>query len=79
MFNVVKQCRHGLMVYNRNDTYVGRSLELYGEFSPGECNLFEQIVRTGDASLGVRLFSYFLLDAPRDRIEAGSVFGPRPR
>ncbi len=33
----VRRCRHGLMAYNRNDEYIGRSLELYGEFSEIEC------------------------------------------
>ncbi len=32
--------RHGRMLYNPNDTYVGRSLDLYGEFSEGEVELF---------------------------------------
>lgn len=31
-----KPCRHGMMLYNPRDTYVGRSLDLYGEFSEGE-------------------------------------------
>ncbi len=35
------------MLYNQNDTYIGRSLDLYGEFSEGEVNLFRQIVQPG--------------------------------
>jgi FkbM family methyltransferase len=41
------------MVYNRHDIYIGRSLELYGEYSLGEIQLFEQIVRTGDVAIEV--------------------------
>jgi len=32
-FNRRKTCRYGEMVFNRHDRYIGRSLELYGEFS----------------------------------------------
>ncbi len=46
-FNRQKQCRHGLMLYNVHDLYVGRSLDLYGEFSQGEVDLFQQIVKPG--------------------------------
>ena len=35
------------MIYNKNDVYIGKSLEIYGEFSFGEAELFEQIVREG--------------------------------
>lgn len=43
----VKRCRHGAMMYLPADLYVGRSLDLYGEFSEGEVALFTQIVKPG--------------------------------
>lgn len=43
----MKICRHGMMLYNVHDKYVGRSLELYGEFSEGEVGIFDQIVKPG--------------------------------
>ena len=49
----VKQCRHGRMMYNVNDQYIGRSLDLYGEYSEGEVDLFRQILRPGDLALDV--------------------------
>jgi FkbM family methyltransferase len=52
-FNRVKHCRHGRMLYNINDIYIGRSLDLYGEFSEGEVELFRQMVRPGDVILDV--------------------------
>lgn len=52
-FNRLKQCRYGTMLYNANDMYLGRSLELYGEFSEGEVGLFRQIVRPGDVVFDV--------------------------
>src|SRR5262249_17827338 len=42
--------RHGPMLAPRGDRYVGRSLELYGEFSPAESRVFEQLVKPGRPS-----------------------------
>jgi FkbM family methyltransferase len=39
--------RHGLILYNRHDMYIGRSIECYGEFSELENNLFAQVLRPG--------------------------------
>lgn len=41
----VKETRHGRMMYLNNDEYIGRSLDLYGEFSELEWNLFSQIIK----------------------------------
>jgi FkbM family methyltransferase len=41
------------MLYNVNDLYVGRSLEMYGEFSEGEVEVFRQMVRPGDVAIDV--------------------------
>ncbi len=35
------------MLYNVNDIYIGRSLDVYGEFSQEEAELFAQIVKPG--------------------------------
>jgi hypothetical protein len=40
-FNQIAQCRHGPMLLNRNDQFVGASLRKYGEFSPGESEVFQ--------------------------------------
>ncbi|HWY85709.1 MAG TPA: FkbM family methyltransferase [Gemmataceae bacterium] len=47
VINRVKQCRDGMMIYNVNDIYIGRSLDLYGEWSKGDMDLFRQILRPG--------------------------------
>jgi FkbM family methyltransferase len=52
-FNRLKGCRYGQMLFNVNDRYIGRSLDLYGEFSEGEVELFRQIVQAGDVVLDV--------------------------
>ncbi len=45
--NELKDCRWGRMLYNQHDIYIGRSLQVYGEFSEGECDLFRQFVQPG--------------------------------
>ena len=52
-FNRVKDCRYGPMLYNFHDQYVGRSLDLYGEYSESEVALFRQLVRPGDVVVEV--------------------------
>ena len=43
----LRRCRHGLMLYNLNDVYIGTMLDLYGEFSEGEVDVFRQVLRPG--------------------------------
>jgi FkbM family methyltransferase len=44
VFNLHKACRHGEMVFNRHDRYIGRSLEVYGEFSEAEVRLLGRLL-----------------------------------
>jgi FkbM family methyltransferase len=46
-FNEIAICRHGPMLYNRHDQYVGASLRKYGEFSPGESEVFRALLAPG--------------------------------
>jgi FkbM family methyltransferase len=79
-FNRTKVCRYGTMVYNVNDCYVGRSLDLYGEYSEGEVALFRQIVRPGDAVLdiGANIGTHTLFFA-RQVGTTGAVFAVEPQ
>jgi FkbM family methyltransferase len=43
----LKQCKDGLMMYYANDMFIGRSMDLYGEFSAGEADVFQQLLRPG--------------------------------
>ena len=52
-FNCYKSCRYGTMIYNIHDTYVGRSLDMYGEFSEGEVELFRQTLRPDDIAVDI--------------------------
>ena len=49
----LKQCRHGPMLYSTKDIYIGRSLDLYGEFSEGEVHFFGQVLQPGMVAIDV--------------------------
>jgi FkbM family methyltransferase len=49
----VRRCRHGFMLYNPSDIYIGRSFDLYGEFSEGETQIFAQLIPKGAIVLDV--------------------------
>ena len=51
--NELARCRAGLMLFRRNDTYIGASLRKYGEFSGEETALFDLIVQRGRTVLDV--------------------------
>ncbi len=44
----IKRCRYGPLAFNKNDTFIGRSLATYGEWSYGELELLGQLLRPGD-------------------------------
>lgn len=52
-YTAVVQWKYGHAVYNRNDFYIGRALEKYGEYSEDEVELFRQICRPGDVVVEV--------------------------
>jgi FkbM family methyltransferase len=74
--NRLTRTRHGLMIYNRHDSYIGRSVERYGEFSEGECDLLRQMVRPGQvvveagANIGAHTLVLSQLVGPAGRVYA---------
>ena len=52
-FNRLIKARNGFLLYNKNDMYIGKSIEKYGEFSHLEAKLFEQICKDGDIVIEV--------------------------
>jgi FkbM family methyltransferase len=46
-FNALVLCRHGAMLDNRNDPYVGASLRVYGEYSRTEAEILRRLVQPG--------------------------------
>jgi FkbM family methyltransferase len=51
--NQLVQTRHGMMLYNINDSIIGRSLQLYGEWAESEMELFGQLLTPGDITVDV--------------------------
>lgn len=74
--NRVKKCRYGEMIYQTNDAYIGRSLDLYGEFSEGEAELFARLVQPGDtvidvgANIGAHTVALAQFVGPKGRVFA---------
>lgn len=68
-----KKCRHGTLVYLKNDMYIGKSLAFYGEFSEKEPELFARFLAPGDvvveAGANIGAHTVFL----------GKQVGPRGR
>ena len=52
-YTVLKECRHGFFLYNRNDTFIGRSLDIYGEWCEGELVALFQVVQPGHVVIDV--------------------------
>lgn len=76
VFNELTDSRYGRMLYNKNDIYIGRSLQLYGEFSYGEALLFEAVVKPGmtvievGANIGSHTVPLAQLVGPSGRVHA---------
>ena len=49
----IARCRHGLMLFNPADRYIGRSLASYGEFSESEITLLRDLLRPGQVVVDV--------------------------
>lgn len=79
-YTIVENARHGRFLVNPNDTYIGRALITYGEWSEAEARLFAKLLRPGDTVVeaGANIGS---LTVPLSRIvgQAGSVIAFEPQ
>lgn len=77
----IAQTRHGPMLYVRHDLYIGRSLELYGEYAQLEIDVLQRCLRPGDrvidagANIGVHALAFARAVGPAGRVIA---FEPQP-
>lgn len=46
-FNQVVKGRYGYFLYNKNDVFVGKAIEMYGEYSEAEVELFRDLCEPG--------------------------------
>src|SRR5579871_7070755 len=81
-YMAVKQCKHGLFMYNRNDAFIGRGLSLYGEWCDFEIQLLRQFIKLGDtvidagANIGTHAVAFANLVGPSGVVHA---FEPQRR
>lgn len=52
-YTALKGCKHGFFLFNRNDLFIGRALDLYGEWCEREIDLFACLIRPGDVAVDV--------------------------
>lgn len=78
----VKHCRHGVFMFSRNDNFVGRGLDLYGEWCDFEIQLLRNFIRYGDtvidvgANIGTHAVAFGNMVGPTGRVHA---FEPQRR
>lgn len=81
----VRRCRYGVMAYLPHDLYIGRSLDLYGEFSQSEVDLYRRIVKKGDviveagAHIGSLTVPLARMVATGDGVGPGKVLAFEPQ
>lgn len=77
----IKHTRHGLMMFNRNDFIIGRSIDHYGEWCEDELRLFGNVINPGDtvldigANIGTHALGFGHMVGPYGRVLA---FEPQP-
>lgn len=49
----IKKCKHGPLAYNVNDMYIGKSLDIYGEWCEPELMLLKNYVQPSDLVIDV--------------------------
>ena len=52
-YNTLKDTVDGSILYNPNDTYVGKSIEAYGRYQLEEIKVFDKYVQSGDTVLDI--------------------------
>ena len=79
-FNALAECRHGLMLFNVNDKYIGRALQVYGEYMQAEVELFEHLIAPGDTVIdaGANLGAHTLYFSKRVG-DSGRVYAFEPQ
>jgi len=77
-----KACKHGLFIYNPNDTFIGASMEAYGEWCEYELDLLQKFIKEGDtvidvgANIGTHAIAFSRMVGKSGKVFA---FEPQPR
>lgn len=76
------KCKHGTFTFNPNDTFIGRSLQHYGEWCEFELDLLGTLIKPGDtvidvgAYIGTHTVAFSKMVGPSGHVMA---FEPQPR
>src|SRR5256885_1970795 len=79
MPTVIKPCRHGLFAFSPADTFIGRSLDLLGEFSEEEVTLICELCPVGGAAIHVGANIGCVTVRLARRAQVCGASAPRPR
>jgi FkbM family methyltransferase len=76
----IKNCRHGLFMYNLNDLFIGRALDIYGEWCDAELTCLEEFIKTGDVIVdaGANIGTHTVFFAKRVGV-MGAVYAFEPQ
>ena len=79
-FNAVIKGRYGYVVFNKNDKYIGKSIEHYGEYSIQEADLLQKLCRQGDivVEVGANIGALTMMLA-RSVGDSGRVYAFEPQ
>jgi FkbM family methyltransferase len=75
-FNAVVKGRYGYIIYNKNDLYIGKAIEKYGEYSEHEVKLFKRFCSEGSivvevgANIGTHTIAFSRLVGKSGRVHA---------
>ena len=74
-FNALVKAKDGYLLYNKNDVYIGRSIEKYGEFSGLETDTFQHLCHPANVvvEVGSNIGAHTLMLAKRVG-ESGRVY-----
>ncbi len=73
--------KHGLFLVNKQDSWISKSLEMYGEWSEKEVDIFKQILRPGDIvyDVGANIGAFTIFFAKKVTGKGGFVYAFEPQ
>lgn len=79
-FNRLKKSKYGYCLYNKNDMYVGKSIDLYGEYCEDESAFLAQICKPNDivVEVGANIGTHTVMMAKKVGF-GGKVFAFEPQ
>jgi len=79
-FFAIKKCRNGYFAYNTNDTFIGRSLDLYGEWAQTEIDVLLPLLTPGDIVVDVGAYiGTHIIPFAKATLPNGGVYAIEPQ